>query len=328
MTVRRYFCQIRLTAELVRHNLSLPAGEVLYRGYPLGPDETTAREMMKASFLKNSPLANPEGGNLPEIEVELEELDLCSALSARNLDLRQAERTTLESWRAQDSLAILMGRMMGEEEEGEWRHEQFPYMKGAPLDFTCRKLQTSVPDKDWQGKPTTTTVVTTVHGIFWRGSLVAAVADLYRSDEKDRPGEVLVYNRAAAFELVAEVLERRGGAPAEVDEAQPFNCFNRAGLEISREGDLVVQKTPAPSKVDYSRTRAAVDAYRATDWEVRYEDAETNEQVEAIQTEEDRMVAVVREEFAIESSHVNSADRAKLVHPNDPWLRKLIAKED
>jgi hypothetical protein len=31
--------------------------------------------------------------------------------------------------------------------------------------------------------------------------------------------------------------------------------------------------------------------------------------------------------FFEDTKHINSLDRCKLIHPNDPWLRRLVAKE-
>lgn len=56
-----------------------------------------------------------------------------------------------------------------------------------------------------------------------------------------------------------------------------------------------------------------------------WDSAATNEDVRAAVAEDERAADDVRAAFFEDTKDVNSRDRAFLVHPDDPWLRKLAS---
>lgn len=76
------------------------------------------------------------------------------------------------------------------------------------------------------------------------------------------------------------------------------------------------------------RTKAALAVYDGgkSEREALLDRAESNEDVWAWVAMEKAAADLVREAFAADSAHVNSRDRAFLVHPDDPWLRRLVVK--
>lgn len=78
----------------------------------------------------------------------------------------------------------------------------------------------------------------------------------------------------------------------------------------------------------FTRTRQALQAYDAEKPSIAalFELAMTNEEVEFAVKAEKEEADKVREAFFEDTKEVNSRDHAKLVHPNDPWLRAVVAK--
>lgn len=77
---------------------------------------------------------------------------------------------------------------------------------------------------------------------------------------------------------------------------------------------------------DFTRTREALKVYDADTprRDKLWNDAMTNEAVYAAQAEDKVAADKVREAFAEDTKHVNSRERAFLVSPNDPWLRRIV----
>ena len=57
-----------------------------------------------------------------------------------------------------------------------------------------------------------------------------------------------------------------------------------------------------------------------------WDQVQTNADVERCRHEDELAADRVREAFFEDTQHVNTRDRAFLVHPNDPWLRRIVAK--
>jgi len=78
----------------------------------------------------------------------------------------------------------------------------------------------------------------------------------------------------------------------------------------------------------FHRTREALVAYDADTprRDALWDAVQTNEDVYAAEAEDKAAADKVREAFAEDTKNVNSRDRAFLVSPNDPWLRRLVAK--
>ncbi len=77
---------------------------------------------------------------------------------------------------------------------------------------------------------------------------------------------------------------------------------------------------------DFARTRAAIAAWDAGA-RARYEcwlAVSTKEELRAAMAREKEEADLVREAFAEDTAHVNSRDNAFLVHPDDPWLRRVV----
>ena len=80
---------------------------------------------------------------------------------------------------------------------------------------------------------------------------------------------------------------------------------------------------------DFTRTREALRVYdegkpeRDELWEAVVDDASYM----VAQAAETPAVEQVILAFFEDTKHINSLDRCKLIHPNDPWLRRLLAKE-
>lgn len=78
----------------------------------------------------------------------------------------------------------------------------------------------------------------------------------------------------------------------------------------------------------FDRTREAVRVYDADKprRNALWEAATTNEGVLAAQAEDRAAEDKVRESFALDTADVNTRSQAFLVHPDDPWLRKLLER--
>jgi hypothetical protein len=79
----------------------------------------------------------------------------------------------------------------------------------------------------------------------------------------------------------------------------------------------------------FERTKAAVDA-----WDVgrearaaRFEAATTAEEVAAAEAAEAAELRAFHEAFYEDTKEVNAREAALLVHPDDPWLRGLLARQ-
>lgn len=80
--------------------------------------------------------------------------------------------------------------------------------------------------------------------------------------------------------------------------------------------------------LDLTRTKAAVAVYDADKprRDALWEAAETAEAVFAAQAEEKVAENRVREAFALDTADRNTKSQAYLVHPDDPWLRRLLLR--
>lgn len=76
---------------------------------------------------------------------------------------------------------------------------------------------------------------------------------------------------------------------------------------------------------DFTRTREALKAYdiEKVSLRVLWDKAATNEEVVNIEALEKVACDKVRAAFYEDTKEVNSRDRAALVHPDDPWLRRI-----
>ena len=76
------------------------------------------------------------------------------------------------------------------------------------------------------------------------------------------------------------------------------------------------------------RTKVAVAAWDADKprRDALWSAAMTNEAVYAAQADEKTEADKVREAFFEDTKDVNSRDHAALIHPDDPWLRRLLSK--
>ena len=78
----------------------------------------------------------------------------------------------------------------------------------------------------------------------------------------------------------------------------------------------------------FARTRAAVSVYDGEKPVIlkAWMNALTADELDAVHASDVASENKVREAFAADTAEVNSRDRAFLVHPDDPWLRALIAR--
>jgi hypothetical protein len=79
--------------------------------------------------------------------------------------------------------------------------------------------------------------------------------------------------------------------------------------------------------VPLPRTRSALEIYDAgkSERHAVWDAVETNEDVWACVARDKEAADLVREAFAEDTAHVNSRDRAFLIHPDDPWVRRLAS---
>ena len=77
---------------------------------------------------------------------------------------------------------------------------------------------------------------------------------------------------------------------------------------------------------DFNRTREAVAAYdtQKPRLDALMFDSLTEDAVWAAVAAEKAEADKVREAFFEDTQHVNSRDHAKLIGPDDPWIRRLI----
>jgi len=76
------------------------------------------------------------------------------------------------------------------------------------------------------------------------------------------------------------------------------------------------------------RTRLAVATYDAGEpaRHARMMSSRTNDEVWAAVAEEKADADKVREAFAEDTKEINTRSNAFLVHPDDPWLRRILEK--
>lgn len=81
-----------------------------------------------------------------------------------------------------------------------------------------------------------------------------------------------------------------------------------------------------PPSTTFQRTSKALQAYDEDRprREALWERVQTAMDVGRCVHEEQAAANLVREAFFRDTQHVNSKDRAFLVHPNDPWLRRIV----
>lgn len=69
------------------------------------------------------------------------------------------------------------------------------------------------------------------------------------------------------------------------------------------------------------RTREAIAAWDTLQEELEH--ATTQERLDVYLKLEEAQLAKVREAFALDTADINSRENAMLVHPRDPWLRRV-----
>ncbi len=231
----RFYCEVKLLQSFG----TFPAGEIIFCGYPLASSLEEAREKVLEEVRPRFALGAHE--ELP-VEVQLTELDLNVAFSMETL--KQVPGMPVRFEEARQSFGLVLWKMIQVGSLEDWI-DAVADSEDLPFPILRHKFQLGVPDVNWKGEPNAAWVSITIDSFYWRGKLVAAVADLSCSKKGERPPrELLVYDREGAFALAFTAIALWHDGPEEVSTTRPFNNINRAVLELVG-GEPILRRTPA-----------------------------------------------------------------------------------
>lgn len=100
--------------------------------------------------------------------------------------------------------------------------------------------------------------------------------------------------------------------------------------ELARSwgGDITIAQIGTSTMADFRNTIEALRVWDATkpDREKVWDNAIAGlVELKQAEDEDAKAQALVHAAFHEDTKHVNSLDRCRLVHPDDPWLRRLVS---